>query len=238
MKICITGSHSVGKTTLAKAISHRLELPMIREVAREVIKHAGFTSTTEYIQNADKHTKQAIQEEIFIAQLKEENKLKESGFVADRSIFDPIAYSYVYGISEEAIYKMIGTAITHALSVYDLLVYVPPMFGPVSDGFRDTSEDIRMAVDECLTRYVEAYHNLGGTVLLIDTQTVEERVEQIISALKNIQISFRVDEEGQGAFKLSNEDEEFARKNIRRGDVNEQTTLFDLGAGNKSSAAR
>lgn len=213
LRIAITGTHSVGKTTLTQALSERFELPMIREVARDVIKRAGYCTTTAYIQNADLHTKQAIQEEIFLAQLREENTFKKNGFVADRSIFDPIAYSVVYGISGDPLHKMIGSAITHALGSYDLLVYIPPMFSPVCDGFRDTSEEIRIAVDECLTKYIEAFELVGGTVLIIESQTVEERIEEVVAATRGLQIIMACEE---------------INNNCKKGEMNEQATIFDL----------
>ncbi len=78
-RIAIIGTHSTGKTTLAKALSKELNIPFIEECARNHdVKHA---SVEEYIK---------IQKDILTEQISAENKHLD--FISDRSTIDNLAY--------------------------------------------------------------------------------------------------------------------------------------------------
>jgi len=183
-RIAICGSHGTGKTTLAKELSKRLGLPMIEEVARTVIKSAGYQSTREYIEQADKSEKERIQMDIFELQRKRETDFAERGFVSDRSVFDAVAYAWEYEIDMRVVYNMLGRAISHALNEYDLLVYVPIMFGVEDDGFRDTRDYLRRCIDSLLCDFTCAYETLGGRALRIKFESLEDRVKEVMEEVE------------------------------------------------------
>lgn len=87
MKVYMIGSHSSGKTTLAHYISTKYNLPMIAEVARQILSENeyNFNSLRTNLDLVDSY-----QQDIFYRQLSEEKKY--SSFVSDRS-FDSLAYS-------------------------------------------------------------------------------------------------------------------------------------------------
>lgn len=87
MKIYFIGSHSVGKTTCARYVSEKYQIPMITEVARMILseKELQLDSLRYNLDLVDDYQKQ-----IFLRQLQEENKF--SDFVSDRSI-DCLAYA-------------------------------------------------------------------------------------------------------------------------------------------------
>lgn len=191
MRIAICGTHGTGKTTLARALSERLGVPMIEEVARKVIRNAGFQNTREYIEKAGKEQLESIQRNILSRQIATEIMTCGSSngdFVSDRSVFDAVAYTKAYGVTGYVLHEMIGEAVTHALNTYDLLVYVPPVIGLEDDGFRDTSESLRLDVDLYLKKYIEAYELLGGMVLNIESETLDERVDEVSAALKGLKL--------------------------------------------------
>lgn len=87
MKVYFVGSHSTGKTTCARYVSDRYNLPMITEVARAVLseKELHLDSLRYDLKLADEY-----QMSIFVRQIEEERKYLD--FVSDRS-FDCVAYA-------------------------------------------------------------------------------------------------------------------------------------------------
>ena len=87
MRVYFIGSHSVGKSTLARYVSEQYRLPMITEVARMVL------SEQELQVDRLRHDMQVVnnyQRQVFFRQLQEENK--HTDFVSDRS-FDCLSYA-------------------------------------------------------------------------------------------------------------------------------------------------
>lgn len=87
MKVYICGPHSSGKTTLARYISEKYNIPMITEVARQILseKELHLESLRTNLEVVDSY-----QTEIFYRQVEEEKK--QDKFVSDRS-FDCLAYA-------------------------------------------------------------------------------------------------------------------------------------------------
>jgi nicotinamide riboside kinase len=88
MKVYFIGSHSVGKTTLARYVSEQYKVPMITEVARMVL------SEKEYKLDILRHDMDLVddyQATVFQRQMIEETK--HPSFVSDRSALDVLAYS-------------------------------------------------------------------------------------------------------------------------------------------------
>lgn len=88
LRIYVCGAHSTGKTTLARHLAHELGLPLINEVARQVI--AEFELSFETLR-VDITRAGEYQREVFQRQLEVEERYPE-GFVSDRS-FDNLAYA-------------------------------------------------------------------------------------------------------------------------------------------------
>lgn len=87
MRIYICGAHSCGKTTLAHYIADKYKIPMITEVARQVLSENEYNLSS-LRTNLD--IVDSYQEQVFYRQLSEEKKYAE--FVSDRS-FDNLAYA-------------------------------------------------------------------------------------------------------------------------------------------------
>ncbi|MDR3591557.1 MAG: ATP-binding protein [Negativicutes bacterium] len=142
MKIAISGSHGVGKTTLAKALSEKLNYPMITEVARTVAKEMGFANTDQ-IRQADMETITRFQTRIFYDQMLAEHGYREhlDNFISDRSIFDCVAYMILYGMDQKIIDFFIASAAVMS-GHYDLIIFCPVPLGKIqNDGFRLTDKE-------------------------------------------------------------------------------------------------
>ena len=88
MKIYFSGAHSTGKSTLARYVSQKYQLPMISETARMVLSEQELQiDSLRY----DLDTVDRYQQQVFDRQLVEEQK--HPSFVSDRSAIDILAYS-------------------------------------------------------------------------------------------------------------------------------------------------
>lgn len=87
MRVYLVGSHSSGKSTLARYISKKYSLPMIVEVARQVLSEQELQLDT---LRHDLDIVDSYQREVFYRQIAEEKKYVN--FVSDRS-FDNLAYA-------------------------------------------------------------------------------------------------------------------------------------------------
>jgi len=88
MRIYFIGSHSTGKTTMARFVSRRYGLPMISEVARSVLAELEMPLDA---LRADIDAVNAYQRKVFERQVEVE-KNYHGGFVSDRA-FDSVAYT-------------------------------------------------------------------------------------------------------------------------------------------------
>lgn len=87
MRIYVCGSHSTGKTTLARQIAKRTGLPLLCEVARQVLAEREVPFE---VLRADLDAVGEYQREIFRRQMEIEDDL--GSFVSDRA-FDNLAYA-------------------------------------------------------------------------------------------------------------------------------------------------
>jgi nicotinamide riboside kinase len=88
LRIYVCGAHSTGKTTLARHIASELGLPLINEVARQVMAEMELTFETLRV---DLERVAMYQREVFRRQVEVEDRYPE-GFVSDRA-FCNLAYA-------------------------------------------------------------------------------------------------------------------------------------------------
>jgi nicotinamide riboside kinase len=88
MRIYFVGSHATGKTTLCRYVSRRYDLPMITEVARQVLAEMETSLDT---LRTDMDTVAEYQTRVYERQVAVE-KLQGGGYVSDRA-FDNLAYA-------------------------------------------------------------------------------------------------------------------------------------------------
>lgn len=143
MKVAFVGSFSTGKTTLANLFAKEWGLPLLPEVAREVVK-LGFpldmsaTAETETL--------------IFLKQWRAE--AVHDTFVADRSIYDVLAYAdWVMEHNDSdrkenhLWYESREIALLNLRARYDHVFYLPIEFPIVLDGLRPDDTTFQADID-------------------------------------------------------------------------------------------
>jgi nicotinamide riboside kinase len=173
-RIAIVGSFSTGKTTLAEEAAPKLGLPLLPEVARQVIEE-GF--------KLDKDATVETETLIFLRQWY--NEMTHESFVGDRSLVDVMAYaSWVLENQERrkefALWDTcLDIAKHHLRSQYTDVFYLPIEFGIVPDGLRPLDEDFQQDIDRRMVHLLEVndirYQTLTGSV--------EDRMAALLDAV-------------------------------------------------------
>jgi nicotinamide riboside kinase len=164
MKVAFVGSFSTGKTTLATLFAKEWDYPLLPEVAREVVE-LGFPLD----QNATAETETLI----FLKQWRAETVHEH--FVADRSVYDVLAYADWVMEHERAPRKedhlwveARQIALLDLRARYDHVFYLPIEFPIVLDGLRPDDTGFQADIDRRIRRLLEsadvAYHTLKGPV--------------------------------------------------------------------------
>ena len=171
MKIAFVGSFSTGKTTLANLFAREWDYPLLPEVARQVVE-LGFPLD----QTATAETETLI----FLKQWRAETVHER--FVADRSIYDVLAYAdwvmeHRPGDRKEdhLWYESREIAVLDLRARYDHVFYLPIEFPIVLDGLRPDDTSFQADIDKRIRHLLESadvsFHTLTGSV--------KERQEQV-----------------------------------------------------------
>jgi nicotinamide riboside kinase len=173
-KIAIVGSFSTGKTTTAEILARSLDLPLLPEVAREVVE-LGF--------KLDKDASPETETLIFMRQFN--NEISTEEFVGDRSMIDVMAYAgwvldhrertkefYLWDECVRLAERTLRTAYSHVF-------YLPIEFPIVLDGLRPDDPEFQKDIDERILRLLRTHDIEYETV----TGGIEERVEKIEKVL-------------------------------------------------------
>lgn len=136
-RILVTGSGSVGKTTLVNHLAPELSLCQIDEMARVLCSRLGYAQLGDIPLDEQEHFKIKVLSE----QIALENELES--FVADRGVLDCWVLWQRWQMckamtfTSQAYYKMARAQ----SQKYTHIILVPPLFEPVDDGFRWIDKD-------------------------------------------------------------------------------------------------
>lgn len=169
-RVAIVGSFSTGKTTTAEILARRLDLPLLPEVAREVVE-LGF--------KLDKDASPETETLIFLRQYN--NELATEEFVGDRSLIDVLAYAgwvldnrertkefYLWDECVKLAERRLRTSYSHVF-------YLPIEFPIVLDGLRPDDPDFQKDIDERILGLLRANDIEYQTI----TGGIDERIEKI-----------------------------------------------------------
>ena len=188
LRIGITGTHSTGKTTLARCLVEKLNnegqrVLLIKEQVRGVAADLGVHTVEEVARRGPKWFS-LFQWEILRRQINSEQYAVKNGysFVSDRTTLDKLAY-YMLGNSgdSKAVRKMYeGIALKNMKRGYDLILYLPPVIPLEGDGFRQTDEEFRDKIDRAIRRLI-ALH--GIDCYTVKSIALNERVKEVLGAI-------------------------------------------------------
>lgn len=170
-RIGICGAECSGKTTLARELSSRLNLPLVEEVAGSVPRERRRTM--------------AAQLEIIRKQIEAESK--HPFFVSDRTVFDNAVYSMYRFINSHqteedcATLTKISQIMTEHLNKnpYTHLFFVDEYFPLVDNGIRDIDPEQQKIIFKALKEII----SLSPVPVYPISGSTEERVRDIISIL-------------------------------------------------------
>ena len=185
MKVYVIGSHSSGKSTLAKFISDRYNLPFLSEVARQILAErevpldnlrSNFDMINQY------------QKEIFFRQIKEEKR--EESFVSDRSLLDALAYTGQHtSLLNELLNSNECKDYIENIKKSDCVIFFvrPSKATMKADGIRETLVWEDMVAIDAMIKFVLEANSIK--YISIHSSSMQERINLVsnVLAIKNMQ---------------------------------------------------
>lgn len=176
MRLVLTGSHGVGKTSIVNGLEDFLLEKGIKTITNSSkarsLKNSGFrinddaTDITELL-IASNHI----------------SHFNENNWFADRCIIDTLGYScynYFHRKISKKTYNTIKYMAEKFVKLYDKIFYVPIEFPMVSDGVRKNDIVFQKTVDECIENFL--LHNEATTSKFVRISgSVEKRINTIKS---------------------------------------------------------
>ena len=168
MKIVICWAHGVGKSTLAKALQQKFNIPVLHDIVVDAHK-LGFT--------INENTPMETQMRLTGKQLEQE-KIHPK-FIGDKCIFDYYIYAKALGMDEHMTHAIKKVALN--TYNYDHVFFIKPEFPIVDDGLRSTNIEFQNMVHATYENFLKE-ENISFSYL---TGGVEERLEQIYQKINS-----------------------------------------------------
>jgi nicotinamide riboside kinase len=169
MRIGLTGTMSVGKTTLANALG---ELDPFKD-------HSVYTERSKYLRDLGipLNTESTLNGQfVFLAERASE--LLHSNIIADRTIWDVCAFTLSSKSISDFDKRTFIEAAMMLRNQYDLVVYVSPVGVEVEDnGIRTTDLDYRRKIDEVIKMSLVEF--IPNKLIMVEG-TTEQRISTIL----------------------------------------------------------
>lgn len=169
MKIAFTGTHRVGKTTLAEAIADSLPNYNLQQEPYLQLEEMGYLFPE--VPTIDDYIEQ------FRCSVKQMENSEED-VIFDRCPLDILAY--IYAVSKTKNIQALYNEMEEAMSQIDLLIFVPIESPDIITCHESDLPGLRRQVNSILQSWIE---DLNPEVLLVKG-SLEKRKQQIMDKLK------------------------------------------------------
>lgn len=158
IRVGFTGAGGTGKTTTAKAVSEKMNAPLIKSASRAVYEERDLTEA-KCLALPDEE-KFLLQFDIFDKKI--DLDLNTFGYVADRTLLDHWAYCLMYCsafMDNLQFAKFEEKVRVHMLSTYSHIFYFPfgYWFPEKGDGVRQDSHAWQSAIDAIIVGYIQRW---------------------------------------------------------------------------------
>src|SRR6202041_3022787 len=182
MRIYFSGAHSVGKSTLARDVSQKCNLPMLSEAARQILseQELQIDNLRSDLDMTDKYQRQ-----VFDRQLEEERKYQS--FVSDRSALDVLAYSAQHSRILPELIKSpeLNSYLAILHEPESIIFFVRPCKATLkADGVREVINWTGVVAIDAQIKF--ALEMFGLRYFQINTESMQERVSIIESILSTM----------------------------------------------------
>lgn len=178
MKIAITGTHSSGKTTLARLCSECFGLKFVRgDTVRQILEQYFPGKSLTYLTKKEHWELESL---VLSSRIRAEKD--EISFISDGCTLNSIAYIRAkLGESANKIKGFDGFCNLAASNAknYDFIIYIPPEIPLADDSFRSLNKEFRLLVDRIIFETLKDYK------FYLVSGSPEERLHQIESIIKN-----------------------------------------------------
>lgn len=180
MKVYFTGSHSSGKSTLARYVSDKYELRLLPECARMVLSEMELQVD---VLRSDIDLVNIYQTKVFYRQIEEE-KSQQGDFVSDRSAIDCLAYCGQHSTILLTVMRDSGLEpyLEKLRDPNSILFFVRPSRATLkADGVRESlTWDGIVAIDAQIKLLLELF---GLRYFQISAESMQERIRLVDSVL-------------------------------------------------------
>ena len=179
LRISIVGTSGTGKSTLSKMIADQLGLAHIPEQARVVCEDVGIE-----LRELRYRDTYLFQKKVLEYQIASEIRFRETGFVADRSVFDPLVYLLRFTEAPPLLvaeYKKLIFSYYRDNPYHHFFYLRPGEFDPEDDGVRSTDRLYRFQVDGMFLMLLKSY-SIGFETL---TGSREHRLMKALQSIEN-----------------------------------------------------
>lgn len=171
MRIGVTGAHGTGKTTLSKYFAGKQQFHYLPEAPFQAFQ-AGFTMNEE----------SGLDSELWIFGKQAEMEIRHGdNWVADKCFIDLLAYARYLFPKDNDLHNVLLRVATPYIKRYELVIYLPTGEFPIEDdGYRSLDPVFQQAIDrEIVTIMGELsipHHRIVGNI--------PERFDQVMTLIK------------------------------------------------------
>ena len=175
MKIGLSGTQGVGKTTLMKILKQDSDFKYYY-FAEEIIRKLTLRYDIKINEMGSEKT------QMLICNSHVNNILIYDNLISDRTILDNYIYSlflYEHDKLTKDILDIHSSLFKYYIKFYDHIFYIPPEFELEDDGFRSTDIQFQTDTHEIFLQIINELNDTSPAKISLLTGTVSNRIKQI-----------------------------------------------------------